>query len=80
MITTVMQNNRIEIPEEIVRHFGIKPGHCLDWQPGEDKDEIRIRIVSDRGELARRIMGAGRCYSPERDSVAELIAERSAEG
>jgi hypothetical protein len=38
------------------------------------------RVLPDRGELARRLAGTGKKYSLERDSVAELIAEREAEG
>lgn len=80
MITTVTQKNMITIPAEVGRRFGIKPGYRLDWQPVEGKDEILVRIIPDRGELARRLLGAGRRYSPERDAVAELVAERAAEG
>jgi len=46
----------------------------------EGKDEILVRVIPDRGELARRLLGAGRRFSPERDAVAELVAERAAEG
>lgn len=80
MITTVTQKNMISIPVEIGRHFGIKPGYRLDWQPIEGKDEILVRIIPDRGELARRLLGAGRRFSPERDAVAELLIERTTEG
>ena len=80
MITTVTRKNMITIPAEVGRRFGIKPGYRLDWQPVEGKDEILVRIIPDRGELARRLLGAGRRYSPERDAVAELVAERAAEG
>ena len=41
---------------------------------------LPIRVSPDRGELARRLLGAGRRFSPERDAVAELVAERAAEG
>jgi AbrB family looped-hinge helix DNA binding protein len=80
MITTVTQKNMITIPAEIARRFGIKPGFRLDWQPGAGKDEILVRIIPDRPTLARRLLGAGRRFSPERDGVAELVAERAAEG
>lgn len=39
-----------------------------------------VQVVANRGELARCLMGAGRRFSPERDAVAELIAERAEEG
>ncbi len=80
MITTVTQKNMVTIPVEVGRRFGIKPGYRLDWQPVEGKEEILVRVIPDRAELARRLLGAGRRFSPERDAVAELIAERAQEG
>jgi len=77
MITTVTQKNMITIPAEIGRRLGIKPGYRLDWQPVEGKEEILVRVIPDRGELARRLLGAGRKFAPERDAVAELIQERA---
>lgn len=70
----------ITIPAEVGRIFGIKPGWKLEWQPLEGTDEILVRVIPDRGELARRLVGTGKKYSPERDAVAELIAERESEG
>lgn len=80
MITTVTPTNTITIPAEIKQHFGIKPGYRLDWQPVAGKDEILVRVIPDRGALAHQLLGAGRRFSPNRDAVAELIAERTAEG
>jgi AbrB family looped-hinge helix DNA binding protein len=80
MITTVTQKNMVTIPAEVARRFGIKPGWKLDWQPVEGKNEIVVRVIPDRGELARRLLGAGRKFAPHRDGVAELIAERETEG
>ncbi len=80
MITTVTRKNMVTIPAEVGRRLGIKPGYRLDWQLIEGKDEILVRVIPDRGELARRLLGAGKSLSPERDAVAELIAERAAEG
>ena len=77
MITTVTQKNMITIPAEIGRRLGIKPGYRLDWQPVEGKEEILLRVIPDRDELARRLLGAGRKFAPERDAVAELIQERA---
>ena len=76
MITTVTPKNRITIPAEIARRFDIKPGFRLAWQPGARKDEMVVRIIPDRSTLARRLLGAGRRFSPERDGVAELVVER----
>jgi bifunctional DNA-binding transcriptional regulator/antitoxin component of YhaV-PrlF toxin-antitoxin module len=80
MITTVTQKNMVTIPVEVARVFGIQPGWKLDWQAVPGTDEIRVRVIPDRAELARRLLGAGKKYSPARDGVAELIAERETEG
>jgi len=80
MITTVTQKNMVTIPAEVGRRLGIKPGWKLDWRPVEGREEILVRVIPDRGELARRLLGTGRKYSPDRDGVAELIAERASEG
>ena len=80
MITTVTQKNMVTIPAAVGRKLGIKPGWRLDWQPVEGKDEILVRVVPDRGERARRLLGAGRKFSPSRDAVADLVAERANEG
>jgi len=79
MITTVTQKNMVTIPAEVGRRFGIKPGWKLDWEPVEGKDEIVVRVIPDRGELARRLCGMGAHLAPERDAVAELIEERERE-
>ena len=80
MITTVTQKTMVTIPAEVGRKFGIKPGWRLDWQPVEGREEILVRVIPDRGELARRLLGSGRKFSPDRDGVSELVSERSAEG
>ena len=38
------------------------------------------QVIHDRGALARRLLGAGRKFSPDRDAVAELVEQREAEG
>lgn len=78
MITTVTQKNMVSIPARIGHHYKIKPGYRLEWQPLEE-DTILLRVIPDRAELARRLLGAGRRFSPERDAVSELVAERSEE-
>lgn len=48
-----------------------------------DKDlaeELERGNQPDRGELARRLLGAGRKFSPDHDAVSELVAERLADG
>lgn len=73
MITTVTRKNTITVPAKVRREFGIRPGSRLDWQPVEGRDEILVRVIPDRGERARKL-------SPDRDAVAELVAERAANG
>lgn len=64
MITTVTRKNMITIPAEVSRIFGIKPGWKLEWQPLEGTDEILVRVIPDRGELARRLAGTGKKIQP----------------
>ena len=79
MITTVTQKNMVTIPAAIARKLGIKPGYKLDWQAVEGKDEIVVKIIPDRGELARRLCGMGADLAPGRDIIAELDDEREQE-
>jgi len=53
---------------------------CRGGQLVEGEEQILVRVIPDRGELARRLLGAGREFAPERDAVAELLRERAAEG
>ena len=52
----------------------------MEWEPIEGREEMRVRVIPKRGELARRLMGAGRRIGRGRDAVAELVAERAKEG
>ena len=79
MITTVTQKNMVTIPIGMARHFGITPGCKLDWEPVPGKEEMRVKVLPRRGELALRLRGSGRKYSPERQAVDELVAERGQE-
>ena len=76
MKTTVTSKNMISIPVEIARKFAIKPGFTFDWAPSNNPEEIVVKVIPDRAGLSRRLKGGGRKYSPDRDSVAELLAER----
>lgn len=79
MTTTVTSKNMITIPVEIARKFGVKPGFSFDWFATDKPDEISIRVIPDRKELSRRLKGGGKIHSPQRDSVSELVKERSEE-
>ncbi|RME96041.1 MAG: AbrB/MazE/SpoVT family DNA-binding domain-containing protein [Verrucomicrobia bacterium] len=77
MITKVTSKNTVTIPAAIARKLGIKPGSRLDWQVPEDgSDEIRVRVVPSRAELARELMGRWKHLAPGRDVIAELDEER----
>jgi AbrB family looped-hinge helix DNA binding protein len=80
MQTTVTTKNMITIPAEISRKMGITPGCRLDWrEPVEGGDEIVVRVIPTRQELARRLKGRGKAWAKGRDVINELIEERSAE-
>lgn len=79
MITIVTQKNMVTIPDEVAQKLGIKPGYKLDWQPVEGKDEIVVKVIPERGELARRLCGLGANLAPGRDLIAELDEERERE-
>lgn len=77
MQTKVTTKNMVTIPAELSRKMGITPGCRLDWQePEAGSDEVRVRVIPTRAELARRLMGSGRKWSPKRDSVRELVEDR----
>lgn len=79
METTVTTKNMVTIPQKIARKLGIRPGWKLDWQEGREPDEAVVRVIPDRAEMGRRLLGKGKAFSPERDSVAELVAQRETE-
>ncbi len=79
MESKVTTKNMVSIPQKIARQYGISPGWKLDWRPGQAPDELIVKIIPDRSERARRLLGKGMRLSPERDAVGELIAEREKE-
>jgi bifunctional DNA-binding transcriptional regulator/antitoxin component of YhaV-PrlF toxin-antitoxin module len=79
MISTVTTKNMVSIPQAISRQLGIKPGWKLDWLGSGNPDEIVVRVIPDRAEAGRRLLGKGKNLAPGRDSVSELVAERESE-
>lgn len=70
----------VTMPAELSRKMGITPGCRPEWQdPKEGSDEVKVRVIPTRGLCARRLIGMGLAWSPERDAVAELFAERQSE-
>jgi bifunctional DNA-binding transcriptional regulator/antitoxin component of YhaV-PrlF toxin-antitoxin module len=80
MESTVTTKNMTSIPVSISRKLGIRPGWKLDWMIGEKTDELTVKVIPDRAELARRLFGQGQDHAIGRDVVAELIRERDEEG
>jgi len=80
METTVTTKNMISIPQGISRKYGIEPGWRLDWSESERPDEIIVKVIPDRAERARRLLGKGESWGEGRDAVAELVAERESDG
>jgi bifunctional DNA-binding transcriptional regulator/antitoxin component of YhaV-PrlF toxin-antitoxin module len=80
METTVTTNSMVTVPASVSRKMGIRPGSRLQWDPVEGTNQVVVTVLPDRAELARRLCGTGRRFSPERDAVAELVAERAADG
>lgn len=76
METTVTTKNMVTIPKMIARKLGIRPGWKLDWREGVKPDEVIVRVIPDRAELGRRLLGSGKALAPGRDAVAELVSDR----
>lgn len=79
METTVTAKNMITIPQVIARKFGIVPGWRLDWKESDQPDEIIVRVIPDRAERGRRLLGKGKEIAPGRDNATLLVAERESE-
>ncbi len=80
MITTVTTKNMISIPQAIARQMGIRPGWKLDWQECDTADTLIVKVIPDRAESGRRLLGKGKNMASGRSAVAELVAEREADG
>lgn len=50
----------------------MRPGWKLDWREGREPDEIVVRVIPDRAELGRRLLGRAEALSPERDFVGDV--------
>ncbi len=78
MQTTVTTKNMVTIPAELSRKMGITPGCRLEWrEPEQGSDEVTVRVIPTKAELARRLFGRGARYrKPGSDPIAELIEDR----
>lgn len=76
MTTTVTGKNQVTIPVEIARKFNLHAGVQLEWKEGTD-GKIIVKRKPTRGELARKIIGAGRKFLKPGDSpVRDLLRAR----
>jgi bifunctional DNA-binding transcriptional regulator/antitoxin component of YhaV-PrlF toxin-antitoxin module len=69
MQTTITQKNMVSVPAALARRYGIRPGYRLEWQP-QTEDTILVRVIPDRGALARKLAGAGRSLLPSESGPA----------
>ena len=76
MTTTVTESNQVSIPSDIAREFNIRPGTRLEWGKAGD-GVISVKPLPSRGDLARQLLGAGRCLlRGETDPIGDLIRDR----
>ena len=69
----------VSIPRAITDRYGIRPGWKIEWLPGSDDTELIVRLLPDRAELGRRLLGGGAHLRPAGDAVADLVDERARE-
>ena len=69
----------VSIPRTVCDRYGIKPGWKMEWFPGDEENELLVRLIPDRAELGRRLRGGGRHLRNGRDAVAGLVDERERE-
>ena len=79
MESTVTTKNMTSIPVAIARALGIRPGWRLDWSLSGKDDEVLVKVIPDRAEQARRLLGRGKDLAGRRSGVDELVRERDEE-
>jgi len=79
MESTVTTKNMTSIPVAVTRKTGIKPGWKLEWIFGDKPDELTVKVIPDKTEMANRLYGKGENLARGRDVLAELIREREEE-
>jgi bifunctional DNA-binding transcriptional regulator/antitoxin component of YhaV-PrlF toxin-antitoxin module len=79
MESTVTTKNMTSIPVAVARKTGIRPGWKLEWILGDKPDELTVRVIPDRTEMANRLFGKGENLARGRDVLADLIREREEE-
>jgi AbrB family looped-hinge helix DNA binding protein len=77
MITKVTGKNQVTIPVTIAEKLAIHRGSRLDWRILDDGQAVEVRVLPTRGEMARKLWGAGSMQArPGSDAVAVLIEQR----
>lgn len=80
MITEVLEQNVVAIPDRLASQHGIKPGSRLDWKASDRPDVLTVQVLPDYATLAASLMGAGRTHpEPGDDPVGKLVRERASE-
>lgn len=75
-----LKNDTYFLQVEIDSAGGIVWPHGYDFCPNYLYEEVpALQGDALRSVVSHQLAGSGRKFSPERDSVAELIAERAAE-
>ncbi|MCZ7640645.1 MAG: hypothetical protein M5U12_34040 [Verrucomicrobia bacterium] len=76
MITTVLADNTVKIPDAIARVMGLTPGAALDLQV-TGNGTLLLHKRRSRGDRADKLLGIGRPFlKPGEDPVADLIQQR----
>lgn len=77
MITKVTGKNQVTIPVTVAEQLDIHRGSRLDWRVSDDGQTVEVRVLPTRGEVARKLWGAGSMQArPGSDAVAVLIEQR----
>ena len=80
MITTITGKNQVTVPAAIVSRANIHPGTRLDWELGDSKGTLLVRVLPDTATVASQLRGCGRKYKRRDGSaVQNLVRERGSE-
>jgi hypothetical protein len=79
MITTVLADNTVKIPDTLARQLDLKPGSTLDWELTEN-GTLLVHTQRTRAQRADLLLGIGRaCLQPGQDPIHALIDQRLTE-
>ena len=78
MISTIREDNLVNIPAEIVDQLGLEAGSRLKWSHGEVAGTILIEVLPSTRQVLKRVQVLGASIV-NRNLVEELIDERVAE-